>query len=160
MKTCTKCKTTYTDIENNFNKCKSIKGGYTYHCKSCAKKASKEHYKKNRLEKSFMPNRYFIGKVNKALGQTNADTIEVVLYIVETSLENMYYFCEVMCYKNNGLPTTIVGGDKYYLYTKVDEICNNYLSNLYYIYQNNKSFKIIFREIKGKEIRSNIFKGE
>ena len=37
-KTCTKCKTVYKDIKNNFNKGKNFKDGFVYECKKCKKK--------------------------------------------------------------------------------------------------------------------------
>lgn len=160
MKTCTMCGVTYSILQGNFNKYKRSKDGYQSYCRNCAKETAKYYNRKRKEEEVYKPNPQFFGKVRKALEVSNSDTVEVVFYIVETSNNNMYYFSEVICYKGDSLPTTIINGDKYYNYDKANEICNKYLNNLYYIYQKNKSFKIVFREIKGKEIRSNIFKGE
>lgn len=44
MKTCTKCKTNYENIEENFNKDKYKKDGFHPYCKKCRSKQNKDNY--------------------------------------------------------------------------------------------------------------------
>ena len=54
-KTCTKCKTVYKDIKNNFNKGKNFKDGFVYECKKCKKERDFEYAN---TENGYLTNTY------------------------------------------------------------------------------------------------------
>lgn len=159
MKTCAKCNTTYKNVKENFYKNTYAKDGYTYYCRFCCKIKSKEQY--DDFKRGFSPNRYFMGKIKKAINDdiNPINEFEVVLYDVETSQGNNYYFCELIGYIDGQLIKSIIDGEKYYDKEKVSEICDNYVSNLYYMYQRGCNLKIKYSEVKGKEIRNHIVNG-
>lgn len=159
QKTCPKCNTTYKTAKGNFYKNSYAKDGYTYYCRFCCKNHSKEQYEE--LKKGFTPNNYFIGKIKKAMNDDNKpiNKFEVVLYEVETSQGSKYYFCELIGYQNETLIKTIIDGEKYYNKDKVDAICDNYISNLYYMLKRGCNINISYSEVQGKEIRNHIVNG-